>query len=290
MSSTHVSFSEAPLPPIDFLAIGHVCYDLTPAGRVVGGAAAYSAATAHALGCRAGIVTSAADRAWRDDLPSIAAHVVTAPATTIFENRELPGGRQQIIHAVAGPLSAGDVPALWRRTPMVLLGPIANELQPAIIELFADNFIGVAPQGWMRGWDDDGRVRAIPWASAAGVLPLSAAAFLSREDLADPSLVEAYAEQANILVITDGANGCTVYFGGEARAFPAPPVEAVDATGAGDIFAAAYLIRLRQTDGDMWAAAEFANRVAALSVTRAGLRAKATAIREMAVQGLVRSG
>jgi hypothetical protein len=287
---TNASFTDASLPPIDFLAIGHVCYDLTAAGRVVGGAAAYSAAAAQALGCRTGIVTSAADQAWQRDLPDIAVHVVEAPATTIFENRELPGGRRQIVHAVAGPLSAGDVPPLWTRTPMVLLGPIAGELRPAIVESFPDNLIGVAPQGWMRGWDGDGRVRAIPWASAAAVLPLSAVAFLSREDLPDPSLVQRYAELAHILVITDGASGCTVYFNGERRSFAAPQIEVVDTTGAGDIFAAAYLVRLRQTEGNMWEAAEFANRVAALSVTRAGVRAKTGVIHEMAVRSLNRTG
>jgi len=54
-----------------------------------------------------------------------------------------------------------------------------------------------------------------------------------------------------------------------------------DPTGAGDAFAAAYLVRLYQTDGDVWEAAEFANRVAARSVTRRGLAAKAAAIGDL---------
>ena len=54
-------FTQSPdPPPVDYLAIGHICYDLLPGGRAVGGAAAYGASVAEALGCRAGIVTSAA--------------------------------------------------------------------------------------------------------------------------------------------------------------------------------------------------------------------------------------
>jgi len=44
----------------------------------------------------------------------------------------------------------------------------------------------------------------------------------------------------------------------------------VDATGAGDIFAAAFFVRL-QRGADPWTAACFANCVAAQSVIRAGL-------------------
>ncbi len=78
---------------------------------------------------------------------------------------------------------------------------------------------------------------------------------------------------APLLIVTEGAKGCTVHYRGEARHFPAP------AMSAGDIFAAAYLVRLLQTDGNYWEAAEFANRIAAHSVTRQGLPAKMEAIR-----------
>ena len=46
----------------------------------------------------------------------------------------------------------------------------------------------------------------------------------------------------------------------------------MDATGAGDIFAAAFFVRLSATR-DPWAAARFATQLAARSVTRRGLDA-----------------
>jgi sugar/nucleoside kinase (ribokinase family) len=54
------------------------------------------------------------------------------------------------------------------------------------------------------------------------------------------------------------------------RRFRAPKVKVVEATGAGDVFAASFFIRLYQTR-DPWEAARFAVRMSAISVTRVGL-------------------
>lgn len=274
-------------PQIDFLTIGHVCYDLVAGGRVAGGAAAYTAMTAQALGCRAAIVTSAASADnWTAELPGIPIHVVDAPATTHFENVYHPAGRVQTIHSVAGRLGAAQVPPSWTRAPLVFLGPIANEVDPGIIRLFSDSVVGVGPQGWMRRWDERGRVYAVDWEDATDILPLAAVTFISTEDVSDPRHIDAYARAANVLVVTDGSNGCSVYFRGERRSFSAPEAAMVDATGAGDIFAAAYLLRFLQTRGDYWEAAVFANRVASRSVTRFGLKDKAEAIRRLMSESL----
>jgi sugar/nucleoside kinase (ribokinase family) len=55
----------------------------------------------------------------------------------------------------------------------------------------------------------------------------------------------------------------------------------VNPTGAGDIFAAAFLFRLHQTKGNPWEAAEFANHVAATSVAQLTLNEKLNSIREV---------
>ena len=272
----------SPHPPIDFLAIGHVCYDLVAGGRLVGGAAAYGASTAAALGLRAGILTSGAEPdAWRYDLPGIAVHQTRASATTTFENTNTTYGRVQTIHEVAAYLTGADVVPQWRRTPMVFLGPIANEVDPDMIGMFSNSMIAVGPQGWTRRWNDDGRIFHVGWDSADFILPLAAVACISRHDLVEEAAIKTFARLANVLVVTNGRQGCIVHYQGEARAFLAPEAMEVDATGAGDIFAAAYLIRLYQTRGDLWEAAEFANRIAAISVAHFGLPAKVNAIRQM---------
>lgn len=265
---------------LGYLAIGHICHDLSPEGKVVGGAAAYAASTARELGCTAAVVTSSARRdQWADDLPGIAIERTDAPQTTVFENIYTDSGRQQIIHAVAGPLTAEMVPASWRRASIVHLGPIANEVDPAMLARFSNSVVGVGPQGWMRRWNHAGQIYQVPWDDAPTVLPQTAVAFLSLEDIADPATLDRYRELANILVVTNSADGCVLYLRGEERRFPAPTVTLVDATGAGDIFAASYLVRFYQTAGDAWEAARFANEIAAVSVTRRGLPAKMAAIR-----------
>lgn len=269
-------------PPIDFLTIGHICQDVVSGGHVIGGAAAYTAAVASALGCRSAVVTSAAaDADWSVELPGIAIHNSTALQSTCFENIYTSAGRIQTIHAVADKLSAKLIPPLWARAPIVYLGPIANEVDPEMIGLFSNSIVGVGPQGWMRRWDDKGHVFQVDWESAADVLPLAAVTFLSTEDVADRSLIAAYARRTRLLVVTDGANGCSVYHQNDIHTFPAPVVPVVDTTGAGDIFAAAYLVRFYQTDGDYLESAKFANRIASHSVSFRSLPEKAEAIHRL---------
>jgi len=129
----------------------------------------------------------------------------------------------------------------------------------------------VTPQGWLRQWDAQGRISPIEWAEAAEVLPRADVVVISIEDVAhDEALVQQWAAQAKMLVVTRGAHGCTVHQNNTITAVPAHAVKIVDATGAGDIFAASFLVRLRQS-GDPIAAARFANCLASQSITRRGL-------------------
>jgi len=69
--------------------------------------------------------------------------------------------------------------------------------------------------------------------------------------------------------VTRGSLGCTVLMGGQYLEAPGYPVQVVDAVGAGDAFAAAFLHGL----GSGWPTpkiADFANRVGALVASRRG--------------------
>jgi len=123
----------------------------------------------------------------------------------------------------------------------------------------------------MRSWDQAGRVSACQWENAEPLLARADAVVLSDEDVeGDEALVLRYAAQTRLLVVTQAAMGCTVHVAGQSRHFSAPAVPEVDPTGVGDIFAAAFFVRLQQ-DGNPWTAARFANCLAARSVTRVGL-------------------
>lgn len=259
----------------DYLVIGHIARDVTPAGHITGGTVAYAGATARALGCRTAVLTSAGpDFDAQEALPGLAVKSVQAAQTTTFRNVYKDEGRDQHLLRRAATLQPWHLPDGWKQIPIVHLGPIADEVSPELIDCFSTGLIGLTPQGWLRSWDDSGRVTFRPWAQAEQVLPRAAAVILSDEDLPGESDLAPFVRRARLLVMTHGTKGCTVYMGGEQRHFPAPSVNPVNPTGAGDVFAAAFFIRLYQTKGNPWEAARFANRVAALSVTRPDLEAK----------------
>lgn len=264
------------------MVIGHVTRDLNVSssqpsrgefqtGRHrLGGSAAYAARTARALGCRVGVVTSAApDLELDEELGDVRIAVHAAQASTTFLNI-YGGGRRQVIRSVARPIDPAAVPDHWHAS-LVHIGPVANECDPSLVMSFPGAFIGVTPQGWMRGWDDAGDVTPRPWSDATRILPHADAVVLSEEDVAgDRSLAADFARQTRCLVLTEGASGCTIYAAGDVQRIPAPTVRKVDPTGAGDVFAASFFYALQRTQNPA-EAARFANCCAARSVTRSGL-------------------
>ena len=260
---------------IDYLAVGHICYDLTPAGPVIGGSAAYAGEVAQVLGLRTAVVTSSTvEEEWETALPGVTVHRIPSEQTTIFENVYSAEGRTQTIHAVADNIASKDIPAAWQRASIVHLAPIANEVDPSILHLFSNSLVGLTPQGWMRRWDEKGLVSARIWSAAEVYLPLAVVVIISEEDLLDDDMLDNYRKWSRLLVMTRGEDGCTVFLGQEVHHFPTLSRGKVDTTGAGDIFAAAFLIRLLQTDGNPSEAARFANEAAAMSVTVEGLGEK----------------
>lgn len=74
------------------------------------------------------------------------------------------------------------------------------------------------------------------------------------------------------VIITLGVRGALVYSRGLHAEIPAVPVEAVDTTAAGDVFNGALTVALSE-GRELNDAIRFANKAAALSVTRAGAQA-----------------
>ena len=172
----------------------------------------------------------------------------------------------------ASNLTFEAIPDAWAPAAIVHLGPIADEIEPSLMERFADaQVLGVSAQGWLRTWEPDGRVRPRAWEWIADSLEKADAVVVSFEDLArDELAIEGLGSHVRLLVVTDGPRGARVYWNGDVRRVPALRTVPVDPTGAGDVFAAAFFIRLRATR-DPWEAARFAHVLAAASVGRRGL-------------------
>jgi sugar/nucleoside kinase (ribokinase family) len=255
----------------DFLAIGHVTLDRFGDEARLGGGALYSAITAHRLGRSAAILTSHATDYPLDALPP-AIEIVTleAPATTVFEYAESEGPRVMRVTATASPLAVADLPEDWRDAPLVLLAPVIQEVDPGFAAAFGDGTVAAAAQGWLRTLDGEGAVEPVAWESAGPVLNRLQALFLSAEDVVgqEEELTE-WVQRVPLAVVTAGAAGALLYVNGDRfEVKPRPTVE-VDATGAGDVFAAAFILHYHR-DGDPWAAAEAATCAASLSIEGEG--------------------
>ena len=253
----------------DFLAIGHVSRDVTPDGHALGGAVVFGAVTAARMGLRPAIVTSAApDFDPGPALAGIPVHVVPARATTSFENVDADGARTQYVHSVAGPIAGSDVPEGWRDAPMVLLAPLARELGDDAPR-FPGATVVAALQGWLRRWDDSRLVTPRQW-DGAEVLPNVDAAVVSEHDFGGVDVAARWAALAPALVVTRGAQGATLHHGGAERDVPAFPVREVDPVGAGDVFAATYLVAYHER-GDPVYAATWASCAASFAVEAPGV-------------------
>jgi sugar/nucleoside kinase (ribokinase family) len=259
------------LEPVDYLVIGHLTCDLTANGPRLGGGAAYAALTARAMGLRVGVVT-----AWGNEIPLAELEDVPVVAgeadhSTTFENVYTAEGRVQTIRHVAPSIDFSLVPEAWQRAPILHLAPVAGEVDPIPPAAFRPVLLGLSAQGWLRGWDESGHVRAKHWSGAEAALQGAGAVFISVEDVrGDEQQIEEFMLATRLLVVTEGAEGARLYWNRDLRRFRAPQVPEVDATGGGDIFAASFLARLYATR-DPWEAARFACRMSALSVTRPGL-------------------
>ena len=260
--------------PPDFVVVGHVCQDILPDGRrSLGGSVSYAAITAQRLGYRVGVVTSAGpglDVA--QALPGIDVVCHPSAQTTVFENIYSNGGRKQILHGRADVLTCTVIPAAWRRAPMVYLGTIDQEIDPSVFCCFDESsLLCVMPQGFFRRWDQEGVVHFTDWMPSESVLRRIKLLVISELDVPDPEhVVRDWGRFVEILVVTRAERGATVYQAGESCHYPARPANQVDPTGAGDVFSAAFLIRLAET-GDGCQAAAFANAVASFSVEKPGI-------------------
>jgi sugar/nucleoside kinase (ribokinase family) len=102
------------------------------------------------------------------------------------------------------------------------------------------------------------------------VLPHVDAAVVSGDDVAEDRLIELWAGLAPALIVTMGARGARLNFEGRWRHIAPFPTREVDPTGAGDVFAAAFLIRYAETSEPL-ESARFASCVASFSVEAEGV-------------------
>ncbi|MHB8684232.1 MAG: PfkB family carbohydrate kinase [Dehalococcoidia bacterium] len=259
------------MTPPDFVVVGHAVRDVAPEGWRLGGTVTFAAVQAHRLGLSVGVVTAAgADLDVQAEVPFAQVVQHLTASTTCFENVYVGGQRRQSVRSRADAIPRDVVPDAWRRAPIVLLGPVLSELAPDFSTLFASaSLTSVSAQGWLRAVDEAGHVHHTAWGGepfwrGCDVL------FVSDEDLDDGGdTLERWTREVPTVAMTESWKGARVCTHGVWRRMDAFPEVEADPTGAGDTFATALLVRLRET-GDVLEAARFGAAAASISVSGIG--------------------
>jgi sugar/nucleoside kinase (ribokinase family) len=256
---------------VDFVAIGHLTLDQTPRGAQPGGAAYYAAMTARRLGLRVALLTSCGPDFPAGALPSdVEVMNVPSDRTTVFRLEESPRGRRLSVLTRAADIEEGHLPGGWRGVPLAMLCPVINEVDPALAGSFAEASLGVAPQGWMRRRGAGGAIEPAPWDDADIVLPHAQLLVVSLEDIEpSPKTALEWFQHVPLGAVTRGSEGAILFVNGERYHVEPDGAAEADATGAGDVFAAAMLIEYYR-EANPWEAAAAAACAAAASVEAPG--------------------
>ena len=274
-----MSFGRAGAPP-DFVAVGHLTVDELSGGLRPGGSALYAGLFAHQQGLRVGLLTSyGPDFPFNVLPPEIEIVSIPAAGTTRFALDYLPEGRRLTLKERAARLEPTHLPPHFREAGLAYLCPVADEVSPELAGAFADAAVGVGAQGWCRVWDRAGTVAMRPWPDPRPVLGRVQALFLSSDDVRgwEAQAMELY-QEVPLGALTFAEQGAILFVNGERHSIPAAPATEVEPTGAGDVFAAAFLVRYNLT-GDPFEAASYAAVAGALTVEAAGISGVPTAER-----------
>jgi len=269
------------------LIAGHIAKDVTAVGWRPGGGVLYAAAQAHRLGLDVTVLTACtADIDPKALLPDVAWQIQPSDATTTFENVYEGGHRSQRLLAHGAQIDLEAISVMAEAVQIVLLTPLFHEIEPSAAGRVAASgaLFGVASQGWLRELDGE-HVRPSSFEEAPDWLA-GEVVFVSDEDVEDPDAVAVWRDRVPVVALTRGRGGCTVWDASGRHEVSAASVQEQDPTGAGDVFAAAFLVRYHETH-DAKEAARFAAAAGALSVRGEGFEAVAT---RDEIEALLRQG
>lgn len=228
------------------LIIGHLCHDRMPSGEIkLGGTAAYASFLAKRMGAEVTILTSVGSdfgfwNLFREK--NISIFNVPATETTVFENiYPEDGERIQYLHARASSISSLNIPADLPVPDLILFCPIADEVSLDLLEIFPTALKAATIQGWLRGWNEQGKVSPKPMAWKK-LTPLDILVFSDADMIGFENRIPEISDYIPLVLMTRGKNGVRVFQKNEEIDFPTEPIEVKDATGAGDSFAMAFLL------------------------------------------------
>jgi sugar/nucleoside kinase (ribokinase family) len=206
-------------------------------------------------------------------------HFSDAGPVTLFENTYSAGIRKQKARP-GGDIHRADVPQAAFDAMGLLVGPVLQEVDPAILRTPRSGCLMLDAQGFLRQVTAAGDVilrmtleaeTALRHCDILKVGAREAAVITSTCDGETAGRV-LHRMGPKIVIITRGADGALFYDGVRFTQITAPEVDVIDPTGAGDVFSAAFLVRYI-VSGNMIAAGRFAVTAAAISTRGFGASA-----------------
>jgi len=269
--------------------VGHIAIDkiITDGGvRIqLGGPPTYTAATARLLGLGIDAITKIGG-----DLPEelktqletlgLKPIVVEGAETTRFILDYRGGERRLSVEAICDAIEPWEIGGLG---DAVMLSPIIGEVhRETALKLRRAETLALDPQGYLRALNPDGSVELRPWLD----LELLSSIDIYKSTMRELRLITGVEEPLRALrrlnelgvgeaIATLGDEGAILSLGDEAYWIPAYRVEAVDPTGAGDVYLAAYLSERLRGGEPTWCGA-IASATASLIVETVGASFKAS--------------
>ncbi len=258
-----------------FLCVGPAARDVVPGGWRWGGTVTYAALLARAWGISTAVLTAMAE----DDVApyrtllgnEVLLHALPSMHTTSMANEYNAAGRRQRFVSKAARIEPRHVPPAWRQASIVLVGPLLGEVSTRLGSHFpTESLRAMTIQGRLRTHRKE-RMYTRRWPRAAQEFGAYDVLIFSEEDVrGDRGQAEFYAGLVPLAVMTHGGAGATVFAQGNATHHAAFGAEPVDETGAGDVFAAAFLLTYA-TSRDPAASCRYANAAAACSIEHVGI-------------------
>lgn len=271
----------------DLIVVGHFSKDtiVTPEIRreAMGGVPAYSLFLAQCK-TKLGILSKCGpdflERYEEEIRKADLVLVASGDKTTEFVNKySQDGTRSQEVEGIAEPIKIEDFPESFYKAKAVHFGPIINEIDAKLIRRIhsAGPLVSLDPQGYCRKLDGR-KIVAKPWKEAKDILSyvhflkttekeLKLVASSCRDE--EEAVMWIMNQGPNILIVTRGARGASVFTKWEEISIPAPSTSTVDPTGAGDVFALTFLAKYLKSS-DIQNSAAYAGAFAALSTEMFG--------------------
>jgi sugar/nucleoside kinase (ribokinase family) len=279
----------------DFVGIGNPVYDsiVTPLsktnGRVLSGCSTNACLASKRLGLdRVGLVGSVGpDYAgrFREDMRryEIEARVDATSKETggfhlVYDSR---GDRTLDVLGVAGSITKKSFPPEFLQSKFTLIGPILGEVDLPLIEFLRSSTssrLFLDPQGLVRSIGSDKRVihecNVEEFRKIAKLVDFVKPNEHESETItheADPLMALRRLSQMGVRVpiITLAERGSLLLDGNRLHRIPAYPTEAVDPTGAGDVYGGSFITEFQRC-GELVEAALFASAAASIMVEQVG--------------------